>query len=100
MPTANAASSAEPPAIQERAEILRRLARVEGQIRALQRMIREGADCVAIAQQMAAARQALHKAFTELLSQMLIHECVAPEGLTDEEHQNLHRFTEVLRRYL
>lgn len=40
-----------------------RLSRIEGQVRGLQRLIDEGADCEKVAQQMAAARKALDKAF-------------------------------------
>ncbi|HAV89469.1 MAG TPA: transcriptional regulator, partial [Pseudomonas sp.] len=36
--------------------MLKRLARVEGQIRGIQAMIRRGEDCEAIAQQFSAAR--------------------------------------------
>ena len=39
--------------------MLKRLARIEGQLRGLQAMIRRGEDCEAIAQQFSASRKAL-----------------------------------------
>lgn len=54
-----------------RASINTRLARIEGQIRGVQRLIEEEADCEKIAQQMAAARKALDKTFHEMLACMI-----------------------------
>jgi DNA-binding FrmR family transcriptional regulator len=47
------------PRQQERQQILNRLRRAEGQLRGLQRMIEEGADCMAVVTQLAAVRRAL-----------------------------------------
>lgn len=51
--------------------MLKRLARVEGQIRGLQAMIQRGEECEAVAQQFSAARKALDKAYQELLACLL-----------------------------
>lgn len=48
-----------------------RLARVEGQVRGVRRMIDEDEDCASIAQQLAAARKALDRAFYEMVSCMV-----------------------------
>ena len=48
-----------------------RLARVEGQLRGLQRLIEQDADCEKIAQQMAAARKALDKSFFTMVGCMI-----------------------------
>lgn len=48
-----------------------RLARVEGQVRAVRRMIGEDETCASIAQQLAAARKALDRAFYEMVSCMV-----------------------------
>ncbi|MFQ5527841.1 MAG: metal-sensing transcriptional repressor [Thermoanaerobaculia bacterium] len=45
-----------------------RLARVEGQLRGVQRMIESGEECELVAQQLAAARGALNKAFFEMIA--------------------------------
>jgi DNA-binding FrmR family transcriptional regulator len=48
-------------------EIVARLARVEGQVRAVSRMIEERRDCHAIVHQLGAARRALERATAQLL---------------------------------
>jgi len=48
-----------------------RLARVEGQVRGIRRMIDEDQTCEAIAQQLSAARKALDRAFYEMVSCMM-----------------------------
>jgi DNA-binding FrmR family transcriptional regulator len=48
-----------------------RLARVEGQLRGVQRLIDEEADCEKIAQQLAAARKALDKSFFSMVGCMI-----------------------------
>ena len=51
-----------------------RLARIEGQVRAVRRMIAEDEPCEDIAQQLAAARKALDRAFYEMVSCMIRQE--------------------------
>src|SRR5688572_13474196 len=51
-----------------------RLARIEGQVRAVRRMIEEDQACESIAQQLSAARRALDRAFYEMVSCMIRHE--------------------------
>jgi CsoR family transcriptional regulator, copper-sensing transcriptional repressor len=49
-----------------RARLQNRLRRAEGQLRGVQRMIDEGADCLAVASQLAAVRRALDSASEQL----------------------------------
>jgi len=65
-----------------------RLARIEGQVRAVRRMIGEDQACEDIAQQLAAARKALDRAFYEMVSCMIRHE---PAG-ADKAAELLARF--------
>ena len=56
---------------QQKKDLLNRLARIEGQLRGVQKLIAlaaEPADCEAVAQQMAAARKALDRSFVQLLT--------------------------------
>ena len=53
-------------AAQQRA-FISRLRRVEGQVRAVQAMVERGDGCAEIAQQLAAARKALDRAFFEMM---------------------------------
>ncbi|HEY8331365.1 MAG TPA: metal-sensing transcriptional repressor [Pseudomonas sp.] len=62
--------------------MLKRLARIEGQVRGLQAMIRRGEDCEAIAQQFAAARKALDRAYQELLA------CLLEEAVLDPQQDS------------
>lgn len=53
---------------EERQRILARLRRVEGQIRGIQRMVREGRECEDIVTQLMAARAALDRAGLLIMS--------------------------------
>jgi DNA-binding FrmR family transcriptional regulator len=56
--------------------VLKRLRRIEGQVRGLQRMVDEDAYCVDVLTQIAAANRALQAVALELLDDHLSH-CVA-----------------------
>ncbi len=79
-----------------------RLSRIEGQLRAIRRMVEEEEPCEAIAQQLAAARQALNKSFSFMLSLMLEK---AADRLSPEEEEireaegKLRTIAHVLARY-
>jgi DNA-binding FrmR family transcriptional regulator len=49
-------------------ELILRLKRIEGQLRGIQAMIETGGDCEKVAQQLAASRKALDKAFFNVLA--------------------------------
>lgn len=70
-----------------RHDISNRLARVEGQVRGIRRLIDEEADCEKIAQQMAAARKALDKAFHEMLACMIEHAVIQQRDATTADVQ-------------
>lgn len=85
--------------VEEHKKLLDRLARVEGQLRGIQRMIHEEAECEAIAQQLAAARGALNKAFAELIAcaferRLIGHRCEDPEV-----HEELAHIVSLLAKY-
>jgi DNA-binding FrmR family transcriptional regulator len=71
-------------------ELLARLARVEGQVRAVARMIEERRDCHAIVIQLGAARAALQRATAKLMVNNLM-ECLrsAKGGSGDAEIQKM-----------
>lgn len=80
------ARSGERPALRLSAELIdqvtARLHRVEGQVRAIARMIEERRDCHEIAQQMAAANAALTRATVQLMTASMV-QCIR-EGGPDE----------------
>jgi DNA-binding FrmR family transcriptional regulator len=60
---------------QQKKDLLNRLARIEGQLRGIQKLVAlaaEPADCEAVAQQMAAARKALDRSFVQLMTAALL----------------------------
>lgn len=73
-----------------------RLARIEGQVRAVRRMIGEDQPCEDIAQQLAAARKALDRAFYEMVSCMIRQE--PPPG-TQGRSERAGRVAELLARF-
>lgn len=52
-------------------QMLQRLARVEGQLRGVQKLIHDEQDCEKIAQQLRAARKALDQSFFQMVACML-----------------------------
>lgn len=64
-------------------DLLRRLARAEGQVRGVQQMLREGRECRDIIAQLSAARKALDQAGFKLLATGLAT-CVANPELAAE----------------
>jgi len=84
-------------AMRARRELVLRLKRVEGQLRGIQRMIESGEDCEPVAQQLAASRKALDKAFFELLACAIEH----PEFTADTREprdQRIQRMARALAR--
>ena len=73
-----------------------RLARVEGQVRAVRRMIGADQSCESIAQQLSAARRALDRAFYEMVSCMIRHEAA---GSRQERRRHAGRVAEMLARF-
>ena len=59
----------------QKKDLLHRLARIEGQLRGVQRLIaiaQDPSDCNAVAQQIAAARKALDRSFVQLLTATIV----------------------------
>ncbi|MFN8525808.1 MAG: metal-sensitive transcriptional regulator [Chloroflexota bacterium] len=73
-----------------------RLARVEGQIRGIQRMIDEARPCDEILTQVLAARTALERTAGEMVS-VYIAECLG-DGTTPDVRERVGRTVELLTR--
>ena len=82
---------------EEKKALIDRLARIEGQLRGVQRMIGEEQPCEAIAQQLAAARGALNKAFAELIACAFQHRLTSPPGEGDQD--NISEIVQLLAKY-
>ena len=68
----------------ERSDLIRRLHRVEGQIRGIAGMLEDGRECRDVATQFAAATQALRRAGYQFVSQTLARCLADPETAADE----------------
>lgn len=64
--------------------ILRRLKRVEGQVRGITRMVEEGKSCEEVLVQVAAARAALDKVGIHIIGHRM-KECLSEKGLSKDE---------------
>jgi DNA-binding FrmR family transcriptional regulator len=73
-----------------------RLARIEGQVRGVRRMIEEGRDCEAILTQVLAARTALERAAGEIVGDY-VEECMADRE-PGEARSKLGRVVKLLTR--
>ena len=71
-----------------RADLLNRLKRAEGQLRGIQRMIEAGQPCLDIASQMAAVRKALDSTYVRMTVCFMEQELDARlgEGVADKAH--------------
>lgn len=75
-------------------DVQKRLRRAEGQLRGVQRLLDEGADCRDVITQLTAAQAALHRTGLRLMSAGMRHCLVDPdraaaEGMTAEDMEEL-----------
>jgi CsoR family transcriptional regulator, copper-sensing transcriptional repressor len=71
---------------QQKKDLLNRLARIEGQLRGVQKLIAMAdapADCDGIAQQMTAARKALDRSFIQLLTNSIVNQSSNAQDLAE-----------------
>jgi DNA-binding FrmR family transcriptional regulator len=73
---------------QQKKDLLHRLARIEGQVRGVQKLIALAAlpsDCDGVAQQMAAARKALDRSFVQLLTNCIVNQSDNAQDLAEAQ---------------
>ncbi|WP_328702140.1 metal-sensitive transcriptional regulator [Alicyclobacillus fructus] len=82
-----------------KADLLRRLRRIEGQVRGLQKMVEDGRYCVDILVQIAAVKSALHQVGLSILESHT-RGCVA-DALRerDREEEKVDELIQVLRQF-
>ncbi|MBV1872326.1 MAG: metal-sensing transcriptional repressor [Gammaproteobacteria bacterium] len=78
--------------------MLKRLARIEGQIRGIQKLIISSEDCEKTAQQMSAARKALDKASHEMLACMIERE-IENKQPSDLSHSDMEKIKTLISKY-
>jgi DNA-binding FrmR family transcriptional regulator len=77
----------------QKKDLLNRLARVEGQLRGVQKLIAAAAqpsDCDGVAQQMAAARKALDRSFVQLLTNSIVNQSENAQDLAQAKASASH----------
>ncbi|MDA3919728.1 MAG: metal-sensing transcriptional repressor [Salinisphaera sp.] len=79
--------------------LIRRLKRVEGQVRGLQAMIERDAECEDVAVQMSAARKALDRTFYNMLSCVIERELSCRHLDAHDARARLKYATDLLSRY-
>lgn len=85
-------AAAQPLPAERKAELVHRLRRAEGQVRGLQKLLDEGADCAKIAQQLLATRHALDSTYVRL------NLSVAEQELSSPSPEDAQHVTDVLNR--
>jgi len=86
---------------QQKKDLLNRLARVEGQLRGIQKLVALAdapADIDAVAQQMAAARKALDRSFVQLLTGSIVTH-TANAGDLDQANKSAEHVAALLDKF-
>ncbi len=80
--------------------VLKRLKRIEGQVRGLARMVEDDRYCIDIVTQLSAVRAALRRAEEEILADHVAHcvEHAIASGNRAEQRRKVTELTNVLRR--
>jgi len=92
--TARAGRAASNHRTEHQRDIINRLRRIEGQVRALVEMVESGRPCEDVAQQMSAARKAMDKAFYRMMA------CSVMEAVTGTDSEaDVERSTRILEKY-
>ncbi len=83
-----------------KANVLKRLKRIEGQVGGLSRMVEDGRYCIDIITQISAVRAALRRAEEEILRDHVSHcvEHAISSGNKSEQRQKISEIIEVLGR--
>ena len=89
-------STVKPGYVENKDELAKRLRRVEGQVRGIQRMVDEDTYCIDVLTQVSAATKALQSVAMSLLDQHLRH-CVADAVHSDDAVETERIITEASR---
>jgi DNA-binding FrmR family transcriptional regulator len=79
-------------------DVVNRLKRIEGQVRGLIEMVEAGRGCEDVAQQMAAARKAMDKAFYRMMA-CSVMEAVSESDSEINTFRQVERSTRILEKY-
>ncbi len=85
--------------IDSKENILKRLRRIEGQVKGIQRMIEEDKSCEDILTQVAAVRAAINKAGGLILEKHSLT-CIENAASTDDRKQALNDLAKTMQRFM
>jgi len=94
----DASNSPEQLRMEHQRSVVLRLRRAEGQIRGVMRMIESGESCDNVAQQLAAVRNALDRAFFEMMACSLECEIVETTGV-NSTHERVSELLRLISKY-
>jgi DNA-binding FrmR family transcriptional regulator len=80
-------------------DLVMRLKRAEGQLRGIQAMIENGADCEQIAQQMTATRKALDKTFFQMVACVIEQAAEGDERASAKTARKMEQVATMLARF-
>ncbi len=80
-------------------DIVLRLKRIEGQLRAIQQQVETEEDCEAIAQQLSAARRALDKTFHVMVACAIEHQLDGQKSVTPALQKKIGNISAIIARY-
>jgi DNA-binding FrmR family transcriptional regulator len=84
---------------EKKKRVISRLRRIEGQVRGVQRMIEEDADCGEILNQIAAIKSAVHHAGI-ILFETHAQECIAKALQEGDQEQSFEEMVRVMGRFI
>jgi DNA-binding FrmR family transcriptional regulator len=84
---------------EENAELLRRLARIEGQVRGIQRLVEEDTYCVDVLVQISAARAALQAVGLSILDRH-VRTCVSSAIKAEQADESIKELIGVVKRFM
>lgn len=85
--------------IDSKEDILKRLRRIEGQVKGIQRMIEEDKNCEDILTQVAAVRAAINKAGGLILEKHSLT-CIENAASSDDKRQALSELAKTMQRFM
>jgi len=84
---------------EDKKELMVRLARIEGQISGIRQMIEREDKCERVAQQLAAAREALSKTFSDLIARTIERTCLMEKSADPATRAQLSEIVKILAKY-
>ncbi len=87
--------------VRDRAKLLNRVRRIRGQVRGIEGLLEEEADCERVLQTIAACRGAINGLMAEVLEDHVRFHVVAPDtDPTSEQAQAVEQLLDLVRSYL